>query len=56
MKSKILSHFIKGKFSLTHVKTIIIIPRELEYLEGLVKLARRRKDVEVHKNQVAIVH
>jgi hypothetical protein len=56
MKSKLLSHFIKGKFSLTHVKTIIVIPRELEYLEGLVKLVRRRKDVEVHKNQVDTIH
>jgi hypothetical protein len=46
MKSKILSHFIKGKISLTSMETILIIPGKLEYLEGLVKLARRRKDVE----------
>jgi hypothetical protein len=54
IKSKILSHFIKGKISLTPMETILIILGELEYLEGLVKLTRRRKDVESH--QVAIVH
>ncbi len=37
VKSKILSHFIKGKISLTPMETILIIPKELEYLEGLVK-------------------
>jgi hypothetical protein len=46
MKSKILSHFIKGNISLTPMEIILNIPRKLEYLEGLVKLARRRKDVE----------
>ncbi len=30
-------------------------PRELEYLEGLVKLAKRRKDEEAGRNQVAII-
>lgn len=31
--------------------------KKLEYLEGLVKLARKRNlDVDVHRNQVAIVH
>jgi len=55
IKSKILSHFIKGKISLTPMETILIIPRELEYLEGLVKLVRR-KDVENHINQITIVH
>ncbi len=29
---------------------------ELEYLEGLVKLVRRRKDEEASRNQVAIVN
>jgi hypothetical protein len=29
------------------METIFIILGELEYLEGLVKLARKRKDVEV---------
>jgi hypothetical protein len=47
IKSKILSHFIKGKISLTPMETILIILGELEYLEGLVKLTRR-KDVESH--------
>ncbi len=46
IKSKILSHFIKGNSSLTPMETFLIIPKELEYLEGLVKLARRKKDVE----------
>jgi hypothetical protein len=43
MRSKILSHFVRGKISLTPMETILVIPRELEYLEGLVKLAKRRK-------------
>ncbi len=30
MKSKILSHFIKGQVSLTPMETMLIIPRELE--------------------------
>jgi hypothetical protein len=46
VKSKILSHFIKGKIYLTPMETILIIPRELEYMEGLVKLVRRKKNVE----------
>ncbi len=41
VRSKILTHFIKGKISLTPLETILIIPGELEYLEGLVKLTRR---------------
>jgi hypothetical protein len=45
--SKILSHFIKGKISLTPMETVLMIPGELEHLESLVKLARRKKDVEV---------
>ncbi len=44
LRSKILIHFIKGKISLTHVEVILIIPKELEYLEGFVKLARRQKN------------
>jgi hypothetical protein len=43
-KSKILTHFLKGKISFTPFETILIIPGELEYLEGLVKLAKRWKD------------
>lgn len=41
MRSKIFTHFIKGKISLTPIETILTIPRELEYLEGLVKLAHK---------------
>jgi hypothetical protein len=40
-----LSHFVKRKIFLTPMETILIIFGELEYLEGLVKLARKRKDV-----------
>jgi hypothetical protein len=46
VKSKILFHFIKGKISLTPIETILIILGKLEYLERLVKLVRRKKDVE----------
>jgi hypothetical protein len=28
------------------METILVIPRELEYLEGFIKLARRKKHVE----------
>jgi len=56
VKSKILSHFIKGKIFLFPMETILVIQGELEYLEGLVKLARKRKDVEGQRNQVATVH
>jgi hypothetical protein len=38
------------------MKTIFIIPRELEYLERLVELARKRKDVKNHNNQITIVY
>jgi hypothetical protein len=37
-----LSHFIKGKISLIPMETILIILKELEYLQSLVKLVRRR--------------
>jgi hypothetical protein len=50
VKSKILSHFIKGKISLSPMETILMIPGELEHLENLVKLARRKKDSETTKN------
>ncbi|CAN5973453.1 unnamed protein product [Sphagnum jensenii] len=46
VRSKILSHFIKGKVSLSPMETILLIPGELEHLESLVKLARRRRDTE----------
>ncbi len=50
VRSKILSHFIKGKISLSPMETILMIPGELEHLESLVKLARRRKDLEANEN------
>jgi hypothetical protein len=52
VRSKILAHFIKGKVSLSPMETILMIPRELEHLESLVKLARRRRDSETTENQV----
>ncbi len=55
IKSKILSHFIKGKISLSPMETILMIPGELEHLESLVKLARRKKDVETVNDQVSAV-
>jgi predicted aspartyl protease len=56
MKYEIFSHFIKGKIFLTPMATIFIIQGELEYLERLVKLARRRKDAEGQRNQVVAIH
>ncbi len=50
IKSKILSHFIKGKISLSPMETVLMIPGELEHLESLVKLARRKKDSETTEN------
>jgi len=44
VKSKILAHFIKGKISLSPMETILMIPRELEHLESLVRLARQKRD------------
>jgi predicted aspartyl protease len=55
VRSKILSHFIKGKISLSPMETILMIPGELEHLESLVKLARRRKDSKANENQVSMV-
>jgi hypothetical protein len=43
-KSKVFTHFLKGKISFTFWETILIILVELECLEGLVKLAKRCKD------------
>ncbi len=34
IRSKILSHFIKGKITLSPMETILMIPRELEHLES----------------------
>jgi len=55
VRSKILSQFIKGKISLSPMETIFMIPGELEHLESLVKLARRKRDSEATENQVSMV-
>jgi len=55
VKSKILSHFIKGKISLSPMETILMILGELEHLESLVKLARRKKDAETVNDQVSVI-
>jgi predicted aspartyl protease len=55
VKSKILSHFIKGKISLTPMETVMMIPGELEQLENLVKVVRRKKDAETEGAQVLMV-
>jgi predicted aspartyl protease len=55
IKSKILSHFIKGKIALSPMETVLMIPGELEHLENLVKLARRKRDAETTENQVSVV-
>jgi hypothetical protein len=55
VKSKILSHFIKGKISLSPMETVLMIPGVLEHLESLVKLARKKRDSETTENQVSIV-
>jgi hypothetical protein len=48
IRSKILTHFIKGKISLTPMETILTILGEQEYMKGLVKLTRRHTN-EQHK-------
>jgi predicted aspartyl protease len=55
VRSKILSHFIKGKVSMTPMEIVLMIPRELEHLENLVKVARKKKDAEAANNQVSMV-
>ncbi|CAK9226828.1 unnamed protein product [Sphagnum troendelagicum] len=55
VKSKILSHFIKGKVSLSPMETVLMIHGELEHLENLVKLARKKRDSETPENQVSVV-
>jgi hypothetical protein len=55
VRSKILSHFIKGKIPLSPMETILMIPGELEHLKSLVKLARRKMDSETTENQVSVV-
>ncbi len=55
VKSKILSHFIKGKIAHSPMETVLMIPGKLEHLENLVKLARRKKDAETVNDQVSVV-
>ncbi len=55
VKSKILSHFIKGKISLSPMETVLMILGELEHLESLVKLACRKKDAEIVNDWVFVV-
>jgi len=55
VRSKILAHFVKGKVSLSPMATILMIPGELEHLESLVKLARRKRDSEATENPVSVV-
>jgi hypothetical protein len=55
VRSKILSHFIKGKIPLSPMETILMIPGKLEHLESLVKLAKRKRDSETIENQVSVV-
>jgi hypothetical protein len=55
VRSKILSHFIKGKISLTPMETVMMILGELEQLENLVKVAWRKKDAETKGAQVSMV-
>jgi hypothetical protein len=54
VQSKILSHFMKGKISLTPMETVTMIPGELEHLESLVKVARKKKDAEMNANEVSV--
>jgi hypothetical protein len=43
MRSKIISHFIKGKISMSPMEIILVILGELEYLEKLMKLLKHIK-------------
>ncbi len=43
-RSKILTLFIKGKISLFPMEIIFSIFGKVEYLESLVKLAKKKKD------------
>jgi len=37
------------------METVMMIPRELEHLESLVKVARKKKDAEATGNQISMV-
>ncbi|CAM6044010.1 unnamed protein product [Sphagnum compactum] len=52
VRSKILSHFVKGKISLSPMEIMLMIPGKLEHLESLLRLARQKKDSEAIENQV----
>lgn len=54
MRSKILMHFMKGRISFSPMEMIITMLGELEYLEGFVKLGRRKKD-KTRQTEVQIV-
>ncbi len=55
MRSNIISHFIKEKISLSPMVTILMIPNELEYLKGLVKLAKWKRNDVLHLSQVTTI-
>ncbi|CAK9236157.1 unnamed protein product [Sphagnum troendelagicum] len=55
VRSKDLSHFIKGKISLTPMETVMMILGELEHLESLLKVARKKKDAEAANNQIGAI-
>jgi hypothetical protein len=55
MRSKIISHFIIGKISLNPMERILTIPCELEYLKGLMKLTRWKRNEVLQSNQIAAV-
>jgi predicted aspartyl protease len=40
---------------MTPMETVMMIPGELEHLESLVKVARKKKDAEAASNQVSMV-
>ncbi len=42
--SKIFMHFIKGKFSLSPMETILVILGKLKSLENFIKLAKKKHD------------
>jgi hypothetical protein len=47
---------MKGQISLTPMEIIMKVLGELEYFEGLVKLARKRKDEETRRNQATTIN
>ncbi len=55
MQSKILAHFVKFKMFLFLMDMIVLILGELEFLEGLVKVAWQCKN-ELKKIEVYVVY